>query len=427
MRRVTVLVEFPAITDPGLIFGAEMPNPGIGGSQFLAIQLSILLEQSQNNYHINIVTNQAFEIKGGQNVQVSVVSNFSDYLSSAPLHELGVLLVPTRVLEKLRYSVVSRISSRVIAHSHHLNDRSLNRLERQHRFAAVACVSAYHYHTTVSRSPRVFLRNIVAPNWTAQPGTGVLRNDSTKSRESKVDLLFLGALTSDKGFVEIAKAWKQICRHVDSVRLHVVGGSATHGQVASHSILPTDDATGKEILRHISLDDLDQQRVIFYGNRGADKAEIMGRCDAALLNLDNHRESFCLAAYECLSLGLPIVGSQAGALREIMVNFPELIARSAKQAIHPVQRMAQDSGFRSQMADRAWSLNHEVQKGNEAVLERWAHVVASVAKGRTAILDNPQPLSGSLLHLRAMRSYFRGKNYLRDALDGAQSAWHRQV
>ena len=401
MNDITVVVRFAGRPENVPSFGSRLPNPGVGGTQFLSIQLAAMLAELMPDWRVQIITNAQFSIDGTQNLHVKSIDCFSKYLLEAQLWELGVIISPTRVLKDLDKCVLSRIASRTIAHSHHLNDYSLVLLERIVTFAAVACVSKYHYYTTASRSPKIFLRNMVAPNW----GSSVAAQCGIE-RNADLELVFVGALTSDKGILSVAKSWKVLRKSFDSVRLHVIGGSATHGKPASHEFLPTDRATGKRILRHIPIEDIGSGRVLFHGNMGGNKAEIMRLADAAVLNLDNHRESFCLAAYECLSLGVPVVGSQAGALREVMTYFPELVVSNGRRIVDPLADLASDSAFRNDITERCFSVSRSVQSKNASILNLWAEAVKTIAERQPVTFAGPKADRPSVMHLESVRAQY---------------------
>lgn len=390
-QRLTVIVWFEDYQATPEGFASNHPNPGLGGTQFLSLQLSVLLAELHNDLDVRLVSNRCFRLNGPKNLEVCVVEDLSRYFVNSPLESLGVILSPTRVLEQLNSESIARVAERTIVHSHHLFDRSLAVLERKHTFAGVACVSRYQFSTLQTRSPKYYLRNLVIPNWEF-----AAEDRLSIRRKADLELLYLGALTPDKGVVAVAKAWPMIRRRFDSVRLHVIGGSETHGKASNHPLLPTDRATGDEILQYIPLGDINGGRVVFYGNLGACKAAIIRQCDAALLNLDGHRESFCLAAYECLSLGVPILGCRAGAMREIMMHFPELTISRQRQVVSRLARLMSDPTLRSSVRKRCVALDSSVQADNAAVLRSWATLVSSVNVGAQPELFAPVPKVGEV-------------------------------
>lgn len=394
MQQITILVRFNASEEQSLRFGAQVPNYGVGGTQFLSIQLALRLCEPKFGFHVNLVTNRAIGIEYAANLTLLSVNSFSQHVLHAPLDSLGVIIAPAQILAAMDKAAVSRIANRTIAHSHHINDARIASLEACHTFAAVACVSEYHYHSTLCRSPKLFLRNLVAPNWTESGSS-----EDRSRRRSDLEIVFLGALVPGKGFLSVAESWESIKRNLKSVRLHVVGGSATYGLPATHPILPTSQAFGDEILRYINLQDIYDGRVVFYGNLGEEKEAVIRGADVAVLRLDNVRESFCLAAYECISLGVPVVGRRPGALKEVMASFPELVSGTKRQLVTTLRKLATDASFRDSIVSRCFEFSDAVVRHNDDVLHRWSLTVQAVASGRQPLLSRPQLQANLLLHV----------------------------
>ena len=179
--------------------------------------------------------------------------------------------------------LLSRIAFRTILWVRHpfFNPRRLTDSD----FLATIHVGEYQYF-----SNRSFYRK----NWFIQnlftPFTSV--SSRKLPMDGKVKIIYLGALFQVKGFGHIARQWSSIKRIVPNAELHVIGSSSTYGKVPEHEMIPCDSEFAEEILMSIPLTDISEGRVVFHGNLGHEKFELMRNAHFAILNPTGASEAF---------------------------------------------------------------------------------------------------------------------------------------
>lgn len=391
--KLVVLAHGAMLRD--VIVHRDRPNPGIGGTQFTQIRLAGAFAQRFPQHSVELIGDHEFLIEDAPaNLHQVTVERFEDALTRLA-EDCGdwILTAPSMLVRRLDTDAIRAVAARTILTSHLMYDCDLWEAERITRFGVVAGVGAFHYHSLRPRSPRVYLRNLFLPGWSASGP--IVGGSGEAARSDEFRIVHLGALLPLKGFHDLAQLWPEIRERIPNARLDVVGGSSTYGHEATHPDIPTDREFGDRILQHLPVSDIRSGRVTFHGNLGADKVPIIRNADVAVLNVTGRHESFCLAVLECLDLGVPVVGSAANGLWDSMRHFPEATTTSPAQVVDVLVRLANDPSQRAALAERAVAIGQLFRDENAAILERWQSVATAILEGRRppsfAPLPEPAP------------------------------------
>jgi glycosyltransferase involved in cell wall biosynthesis len=406
----------------GVEIHRDRPNPGIGGTQFTRIRLADAFAQRFPQHSVALVSDHEFTVADApKNLRQVTVDRFEDVLTELPSDRSDWIVTgPSMLVCRLDPSAVRAVAARTILTSHLMYDCDLWEAERITRFGAVAGVGAYNFHSMRTRSPRVYLRNLFHPGWSASSApTG---SEDLREPVDVFRIVHIGALLPLKGFHDLARLWPEIRDRIPNVRLDVIGGSSTYGHDATHPDIPTDREFGDRILQHLPVSDIRNGLVTFHGNVGAEKESVIRGADVAVLNVAGRPECFPGALLECLDLGVPVVGSAANGLWDGMRHFPEVTTTSPEQVVTRLERLIDEPGLRTRLAERARSVGQDFRNENEAILKRWEKVGAALLQQRRPEDFSPSPHPVPAWKLSARHRTMRGR-YELSRSGTLQSMW----
>ena len=163
-------------------------------------------------------------------------------------------------------------------------------------------------------------------------------------------VLFVGRITYIKGVHVLLRAWKEILNHVGGIKLVIAGplsGSFTEGGISNYAKAMI------EYAREIS-----QDSIVFTDSVNREELRIL-YSNACCLVLPSLAEAFPMVLIEAMASGIPVIGSRAGGIPDIIedgVNgytFPvgDYIALAEK-----LYMLLTDKTLRKNMANAARSI-----------------------------------------------------------------------
>ena len=380
-----------------LEFSFDTQNPGIGGTEFTSIKLALLLGRRYPDLDISLVStsplNLAYESKNLENI---VVNNLEDFFKICLTEKASFLIVSTMTIAiSIEKQLLQKLSQKTIIWLHH--PFQMVPEVKNLGCAAHVHVGDYQFHSNKTfYSSSWFIQN---PFLSCSTDTGKAFPPSN----GVIKIVYLGALLKVKGFGHLARQWSSIKNILPEVELHVIGSSATYGKSPEHALIPCDLDFAEEILKYIPLEDIKDRRVVFHGNLGQEKFEIMRSAHFAILNPTGDSEAFPASPLECMASGLPVIASDDYGMSDSMRFFPELILRSPKDIPGRVQFLMSDRYLYEELSARSIAVAACFDSQTNVILARWRRLFDRAVKGQTlALPDCPpvRPLYGSLFKLR---------------------------
>jgi len=343
------LIAFPIFNSAvnGKCFAADGINPGCGGTQFVTIMLAMHLASCRRDYEVHLLHDQPISIEEQpENLKQSIFPSLNEAIQSSLFEaERTVLICTAGNLQDILDQKPSRPNCRIIPWIHHPFHYDARFIKL--RAPAYVSVGTYQYYSNeFLYKPHWHISNLfhippVEPISTKPPLPG-----------EPLHLLHLGALTPGKGFLHIAKQWSQIKSSFPGVILHVIGSTQTYGKQAIHGLIPTTDEYAQKILNFLPTEDIDSKKVIFYGNLGIEKFDVIRSCHAALMNPTGATEAFPASPLECMSAGLPVIASDDYGMSDIMRYFPELSLQSPSQLTNKLKQLLSNPLFYTEVSGR---------------------------------------------------------------------------
>lgn len=389
-------------------FSSEIQNPGIGGTEFTSIKLALLLSEKYsdmnviiaNNYHLNLKTH-AKNLSTGR---FEGLDHFLETVASADDFNYLVIM-RTGLLHEANPILLKNVRKRIIGWLHfpYMYDNLIKKLD----LPAIVHVGCEQYW-----SNKLFYKT----NWYIQNPFSIPCDFDYRKRtlnNNTLDIVYLGALFKQKGFGLIAEQWSALKNLYPSIRLHVIGSTATYGGRPENEHIPCDSEYAKELLRLIPLDDIHSKRVIFYGNLGANKFRIIRNCRVALLNPSGSTEAFPASVLECMACGVPVIASDDFGMADAMRFFPELALSQPEQIPERLEWLLQQPHRYAQMSERSTYVAKWFASQTDNILPRWRqlfqYINSTAHQGN--IPDNP-PLESHhttrrKMNQRQLRAFLR--------------------
>lgn len=417
--KIYILIFSEAVE--GKTFDLTSGNPGIGGTEFTSIRLALALAEKCLDWQVILVNSTNIKIRNhASNLKQEVYANPSEFFNLLALDCKMVVISAMRILEKVPDSLLTPVQSKLIGWSRHPFDSSIRRLSNQVRFAGIVCVGVYQFYSNKTFDSLHHIQNV----FLCPP----IKDDDKKgftSAHKQINIVYLGALIPGKGFLEVAKSWSNLKGKFHNVVLHVIGSSSTYGnhnKVFRKDLIPADATYSKKILSFIPEKDILSGEVIFHGNLGEEKFDILRKCDFAILNPTGFTEAFPASPLECMACGLPVIASDDYGMSDCMRFFPELVTDGHKNIVERAEWLLADPLRHQELQQRSIAVAQWFASQNDQIITRWVRLIDAVASENAQNLNlNPiMPFYGSktvLIWRRDVRPKLVRLNHMRqDAL-----------
>lgn len=399
-------------------FSKNGQNPGCGGTGFTSIRLAFYLAEAEPSWEIFVVNFSGMQfIDAPDNLYQlegeSLDQLFKEYLNK---DDPFVVISPLSVLKKASKNFLIQYKSRIIPWIRHPFSADLNFIKIG--FPAYVCVGNYQYESLKYYYKYLWhIQNIfVAPG-----GKFHLKKFPEGTAKDPLRLVSLGALVPGKGYLEIARQWSAIKKSYPSAELHVIGAAETYGAKSENKYVPAERKFAAEILRYIPEKDLLNNKVVFYGNLGEEKFEIISKCHIALLNPTGKTEAFPSSPLECMAAGVPVIASADYGMSDSMRFFSELSLKNPGQIVDKIKYLEKRPGVYAEMQKRSIAVAGWFELQHEIILIRWLNLIKLILCDQFENIGSAapyMPFYGSRFKL----IYRVGLNYLK-AVKGLSTKW----
>lgn len=374
----------------GKLFLDDQENPGCGGTQFTSIRLAMLLAKSQSDYEVFLLHHKKIEIENKpKNLGQIILNSFQDATSSIWLSDKQALMIsPATLLKPILKQNIQKPKCKIVLWLRHPFYIDLSLIKA--RFSAYISVGTYQYYSNNPfYRPHWYIPNIFnLPSIMYTPRT----HCDDYLNGATLQLVYLGALMPVKGFHHIIKQWEQIKSMFPEVKLHVIGSSMTWGMRKEHSLIPTTKAYAQEILKYLPVSDIRDGKVIFYGNMGKEKFDLIKKCHVALLNPTGRSEAFPACPLECMSMGVPVIASDDYGMSDTLRFFSELSIRSPKEIPDKLNKLVSDPLFYREISERSFALAQWYHSQTPQILLRWKQLFQMLHDSRSTSIPSNFPM-----------------------------------
>jgi glycosyltransferase involved in cell wall biosynthesis len=397
-------------------FSPEGGNPGIGGSQFTTIQFGMLFARAHPEWTVVLGNQDPLRLSwGAPNLRQSHQQDLLAFYRSLESQPTGVVLSMSIHFWSVAPEAILAAPGVPVIWSRHPFDQVLRLPAVRQRHIDAVCVGEYQWHSNALSGQRNhFIEEIYKP----APASG---RESDAGPNAPPRAVHVSSMVRAKGFLEVARAWPSLKSAIPGITLEVIGGSNLYGDAPRHELIPAEPDFARDILRHIPEVDIHAGRVIFHGTMGVEKAEVLQRCDFAILNPTGSSEAFPATPLECMTAGLPVIASDDYGMADSMRHFPELALAKPDQITDRVQWLLSSPGRFMDLRRRALDVAAGFAAHAEDNLARWHQLLESVRKGRREdlALRPESPFHGS-------RTLFAYRRHAHPVLSRVRS-WVRSI
>ena len=307
------------------IFERPYENPGIGGTQLMAVSLAYTLAMRDPKRHVRLIAVSEHDIQVEFSPENLAVSRTA--APSATDTEGGAVIVTHEAFSR-NPDVYAAVPNLVIW-SHNLWD-SLDdhvRLRSDAKYVVVSEIQALI--ASAARLPNC-LHVIQNPiNLDSIP-------ISPRAPRNPREFVYLGNLTPAKGALTVARLWSRAAPKIAGATLHLVGGSDLYGANRQNS----DTAYERQVRRALEGAS-DFTTIEFHGTVPAQELQqLLSRCTYGFMNPTGRTECFPTSLVELMAAGVYPLALPDWGNGELLRSFPGTLCRS----LHQLQRQLVHAG-----------------------------------------------------------------------------------
>jgi len=283
----------------------EKGNPGTGAAHYLHVALPYFMQQHDKRVSKVIILAQHIH-KFPETIESYKISTVSEAAKKAKELNVDYFIFRPRqreeenilsVIDELKLPSIGRAALTPIPA--HQRDMAASKY-----FKALVCVGRVQYDS-LSDSP------ISGKLALIENGFYNSQFDEFKQITKEENMVvFLGALTKQKSFHVLAKAWPKVIERIPTAKLKVIGSAKTYSSDAKVGPLniASPEYEKKYIIPYLCDKNGDlHSSVEFLGNLGREKLPLMKSANVGVVNPTGTTETSCVSAIEFQAAGTPVV------------------------------------------------------------------------------------------------------------------------
>lgn len=341
-------------------------NPGCGASEFVVIQVASGLSQRGHKVTLYVTEKGRFPTC----LNSRIVSNIEEaFRRSIVANEFLVHRLEISSNSFVYDKIPNRDGLRAIPWLQLTPPQTLaRRLATEPSVTSVIAVGANQ--VTRLRDNPIFKKINLISNPIAKPN-----RIQDWVLEPTNQIVYVGALTPAKGFHILADQWAKVKREVPDAKLKVIGSGLLYDK---HKTLGSRKLAESSYERRIfqKLDFLDES-VEFLGTLADTqrKNDLIAESKIGIVNPSGQTETFCVAAAEIQSMGVPVVSIRRFGLRDTIKNRKTgLQYRSQKRLHRHIVKLIRNEELRRHLGQNGpkWTEKYEL----ENVLNEWENFLS---------------------------------------------------
>lgn len=338
---------------------SEERNPGIGGTEFLIIQLAFIFNKLEYRVYLNSDFPVIFEKSN------SIITD----LSNIDFSNLTVITAQKDV-KSFKHEFKDKLDEifKVLIWIHHPHQFLFHSAFRSYQYVSIG---SYQHRSLI---PLSFGKIACLPNlfYPIQRQNPIHFGHYSRSlANSKLNFVFLGALLPAKGFHHVLRNWKTVLEFFPNSCLHVIGSGDLYGDKdIKKGRFPTNPSYARKLASIEKKYDLPIDSVIYHGKMGNERFSVIEKCHFALLNPTGKTEAFPASTLECMSLGVPVIASGNYGMYDSMYFFPELSL--TKKSLQSIMLWIYDNPeIYIELVQRAIEISKFYSALNQFTLSKW--------------------------------------------------------
>lgn len=358
----------------------EIPkgNPGIGGSEYLLLQLFYYLSKDMQVLLLSTDTHVS-----GKNT-VYVRDDVEAITMASQLKCEIFIFIPKERGQRF-YTKLDQSTLKAVAWVHnYISYQIIDYLENCNAVKRVVFVGRQHYDSYIDTEligKATYIYNMVKKS--------AHERMDIESKENIVT--YVGALIPTKGFHKLAKVWKRVLKRVPDAQLYVVGSGALYDRT---SVLGkwnlAETGYEKKFMRYLTGE---QQELLtsvhFMGHMGAEKEELLKKTKVGIANPTGKSETFCLSAVEYKAYGIPVISYRGyGLLDTVHDGKDGLLIKSPKDLIRAIVSLLTDNAENKRLADYGYQVTSK-EFDIDIIIPKWKELLQEVRSNEPCTIQIP--------------------------------------
>lgn len=295
-------------------------NPGIGGSEYMAVLIASQLANKNNKINITLFVEVAGLFPSG--VDIKIVSNIESALSIASKEEYDLFVIDQKLLNWNNNPFKNVYGNlKIICWCHNFITTSVMRkLSKSKRVKCVLFVG--REQMDIYRDDAVFRKSEYIYNAVPIKKDFIANAKLVPFQTRPHTVAFLGSLVKNKNFHVLASLWPRILARVPDAELYVIGSGRVYSrnsQLGKYNIAEKDY---EDLFMQFLTDDYGRilPSVHFLGNMDNQKFDILKNIRVGCPNPTGDSETFCLSAVEMQAMGCVVAAMEAPGYYDTFFN-----------------------------------------------------------------------------------------------------------
>lgn len=348
----------------------RLGNPGVGGTEYLLLQLFYYLSQYYPELEPVFLTTDTM-LKGKNIIEVK---NEDDILPTMKKIGSDLLIFIPKDRSNEFFVQLEREGIYSIAWVHnYLSYQVMDRLEKCEAVKRIIFVGRQHYDAYFDAGflyKADYIYNMVNEE----------KYEFIPAGNKKNIVTYVGGLNKTKGFHKLASVWKQILKKVPDAQLYVIGSGNLYSKDATMGMFGlADEKYERKLRKYLSTKEGNTlESVHFMGRMGQEKEQILRETKVGVANPTGKSETFCLSAVEFKQHGIPVVTYRGkGLLDTVRDGKDGILIHSRRQLKRGIVVLLQDNTLNVKLGD-AGIRNGSAEFMPEVVIKEWHRVIDEV-------------------------------------------------
>lgn len=295
-------------------------NPGIGGSEYMAVLIASQLANKNNKINITLFVEVAGIFPSG--VDIKIVSNIESALSIASKEEYDLFVIDQKLLNWNNNPFKNVYGNlKIICWCHNFITTSVMRkLSKSNRVKCVLFVG--REQMDIYRDDVVFRKSEYIYNAVPIKKDFIANAKLVPFQTRPHTVAFLGSLVKNKNFHVLASLWPRILARVPDAELYVIGSGRVYSRNSLLGKYNIAEKDYEDLFMQFLTDDYGRilPSVHFLGNMDNQKFDILKNIRVGCPNPTGDSETFCLSAVEMQAMGCVVAAMEAPGYYDTFFN-----------------------------------------------------------------------------------------------------------
>lgn len=286
------------------------------------------------------------------------------------------MLITRSLSEELRHSI-EKSNLKVIVWSHNfLQPESYRFISRTPQIKCNVFVGKQQYDRYIDND--VIKKSVYIYNFYCDKCNEKRDNDSRT-------VVFLGAISKTKGFLDMCRIWPGIVKDVPNARLLVMGSGALYGDAKLGKLGIADENFEREFAPYITEENGQIiPSIKFLGIVGAEKEQYFLKSSVGVLNPSVSSETFGMGIVEMATAELPVVTlAKNGYFDTIENGSTGVLGRNLKEIQRNIIVLLKDEGLNNRLGQNAKQFIKRFSP--EEIVPQWEKLLDDVYNDRLVI------------------------------------------